>query len=382
MINSKIDYFKNTVRLLFLTVFCFVLFSCKQKNTERHNETHFIKIYDSIVINEPSLVFQDYNKGNFLFFNRASLNIIVYNQKDNSLLSFNKLGSGASEYKTLYSGSLKFINDTIIGVGDISSIKEYSKKGNFLGKITFNNENTYATVKNFKIFNDSILFAQTPLQGNPSLKSFYQKKQKLFLIKNLNTSFEKKIIDFPIDGEDFHNKDYYYENMNNFPMYIKDNYYCFANSNGKNIHKLNMENHTIDSVIPLKLPNYNPLKIRFDEGFSNDKMMMNLFMNSNILSIYKSNKFTYVLYSSGYSFNEIKKFKNLHPKFPFQESPKTKFYLNAFNEEKTYEVKIPLDLGYPIHILNSDTVLIEKFPTENEDLKGITIIYKCKIQKK
>ncbi len=381
--NHIIKHLKFILKIKVFNLFIFILLlsSCTNKNKGVKTKYIITKI-DSIIINKPTLRFQEIRKKNILFLNQINSEIVIYNLGSKSISSFNKLGGSDKEYNAIYPGSLNFINDSIIGIGQRDKIKTYSLKGDYRGDIKMGNINSHAQLQKFHLFKDSILIAQKPFQGNFYEKSFYNKKRKIFLLKNLKTKKIKSVVDFPLKNEDFNNDEYHYLHPISFPFTIEDNTYIFANVNGKNIHYFNIDSLKITKIIPLSMPFYKPLKLKYGINIEPNKQILDLYINSDIWSIFKNHNKTYILYNKPYSVEFLKKYKKEHPGFPFNETPRIQYYLHIIdNFNKKTNIKVPNKIGYPIYVDNNDYLYIEKFPSEDEDFKGLTIIYKCKVIK-
>ncbi len=362
------------------------LLSCNKKNIakkENNNQQNYKLVkQDSISIARPVLMFEEERNNNFLFFNPTSFEVIIFNNNTKKISSFNKFGQGAEEYPLLRKGSIKFLNDSIIGIGLMKKIKKYNFNGEYKGEISLNSIKGYAPIPGFHIFKDSILIIQTPYVGNPYKREFYKSTKSFLLIKNLNTNNEfREVKYFVINKDNLSNNEFHYNNIKAYPYYTTKNAYCFTNSNANHVYTFNIDSLKITDITPLHLKNYQRLKIKYTEGYSPDKHILNLYRDSSIWAIFKSKTKNYVFYNKGYTLQEITKFKKEHANFPVSETPKHRYYINCFSKNEIIDIKVPISLGVPFFADKDDTIYIRKYPTENSDLKGNTVIYVCKISK-
>ena len=234
--------------------------------------------------------------------------------------------------------------------------------------------------KNFHIVKDSILIAYIPFEGNPGTKKFYKEKQKIILTKNINTGKENTFFDFPTDGElIFDNQ--YFNNIYTYSTSFFNNYYSLINSNGKYIYKIDAIKGEVVEKNQINFKDYAPLKLDINKRVTVDEDTMNLYRNSSVWDLFESEKFYYVLYNIGYQKDFLIKYKKEHKDFPFRDNPKINFsFARVHKDNLEYDL---LDLknfnGLPVSVTKDDKIIIQKFPTEDSDFQGYTILYKCQV---
>lgn len=365
--------FKKIVCLSFLA-----LVSCSdKKNQNMSNNFEKFVLKDSITINQPNLIVQDVNSDNILLLNYRDGTIVSYNLKKKETIFFNKTGNGYDEYSSIFPGTISFLNDSIIGVGEISNIKKYSLKGEYLGGLRVKNEDTYASLQDFKILNNH-LFAFKMFQGNPTQKSFYDQKIDLFLKKNIIDSTQINFIEFPFENSDFVNGEFYFPYPYEFFINYSDNIINISNSNDSNIYRFSNLDGSLVERIHLDLKEYNPLKIRFGQE-SNDPLqsVKNMYSSGTIRGYNKNGDYDILFYSKGLDRSYVNEFAKQNNDFPHFKTPKQEYWFHILKNNKPFknDILFPENMGQPVYIISKDSILSIKENDKTLDREGKSIFY-------
>lgn len=375
----------NIYRFTGILLILLSLHSCKEGDLGKDKvKVCELNIKDSLKIDAYGLTFGDKLSDNFLFFNQINFDIVVYNSKTKKTQVFNKIGDGYDEIKKIYKNNLSFVNDSVIAVTSIKSIKKYDLKGGYLDEIkTLSFDNSLASLTNATFFGDTLMIAQIPLLGNPTRKKYYSKERKMIFEKKLKIYEENQYVDFTKDVNDFYEKNFYYNDIYFFNSFKLNNSYFFINSNGKVIYEYDVLSKEIKSKLEVNLPNYSPLRLRFGKQISGDEDFINIFRSSTIYEMFESNGAIYLTYNTGYDKEYIIEFKKKNKGFPFTATPKLNFNLVKTNKlgEKLY-VKIGENNLYPFYADKNDYIYAMKLHDESGELNDKTTIYICELIEK
>jgi len=379
----------SLLKFLTLIAFCF---SCKRESNIdiiKNKKNANLVVIDSFLVESNNLKFQDFRDGHLLFFNFPAYDVLTYNIEANKQFSFNKLGPSNEEYKYIYPKSLRFVNDSIIGVSSIDYISRYDFKGKYLNRIKIKNERTFAPLYNYKVIKDSILISILSPQGDPTTKEFYNQK-KMFLKANLlahdllneNQTYH---YDFPLKESGLSKKEFYYPNIYDYYEAIdyKSNVYSFMNSNISNIYSFDYFEMGNLKVEKIDLDNYSPLKIPFGRQLDQQESLINSFTNSIILNYLKFNSNEYILYSEALSKRDVIEFSKNNKGFPNEARPNIRVWLHSRKNGKKTSNDIlfpdPKDYGFPICVIGEDKFITQKANDEKNDLEGNTTFYIIKL---
>ncbi len=367
-----------------------IILSCNKENKSIASYLDSrITIIDSIKVELSSAILTDMIGDNILIYNYISSDIGVYNLKDNKIKVFNKFGSAPSEFKSqILPYSLKFINDSLIGVSSSKGIKVYNFNGVLVENININIPNNYSTISNFSVINDSLIISINKPNGDPSLRNFYEQDHKLLLRHNNSDASQVFFADFPLKNSDFNNKDFFYPYPYVYYHQLDKikNEYSFVNSNDSNIYTYNVLSTNLIKVVPLKLEHYKRLKIPFgsDSNISELEEEIQFFTNSIIEGYYKTDINDYVVYTEAKDRDEVIDHFRLNPiDGPDYKPLNLNIWIHVlFNDSKIMkDILVPSNFGVPIAFYSKDKVIIRKSDVSKyDDLNGITTFYIGQIQ--
>ncbi|WP_026776325.1 hypothetical protein [Polaribacter sp. Hel_I_88] len=363
-------------KLNFILILILIFSACntskKSDSKELINNLN-LKIIDSIIISKPNIFFQDRIGDNLLLTNYVNSEIHIFNIRKHILSSFTKQGSAFDEYRRTIRGNLKFLNDSVLGVGNIKGIKKYNFQGDFLGNISINNKNTFAPLVNFKLYKNLLTCLRT-FQGDPSKKKFYENKQQVLLTKDLNTSEENSYANFPTNESDLSNKTHYYNYIYDFYSTANDSIYSFVNSNDANIFDYNVLSGQLISHKKLDLDKYNPLSIEFGKLPSNQERFTNLFIGGAIRGYFRKDNKEIILYSEGLNKEDVISFYKENSSY---DVPDPIYWISVLDKRKktTNDFKIPKKIGSLVHMISNDKLMFRKNKNYLDEQKGITTFY-------
>lgn len=362
-------------KLTFIIILIFSACNISKKNEEKKelNNNFNLKIIDSIIIKKPNIFFQDRIGDNLLFTNYVNSEIYIFNIRKNTLSSFTKQGSAYDEYHRIIKGNLKFLNDSVLGVGNIKEIKKYNFQGDFLGDISINNRNTFAPLINFEVYKNLLTSIRT-FQGDPSKKKFYENKQQVLLTKNLNTNNEYIYADFPLNESDLSNKTHYYNYIYDFYSTTNDSIFSFVNSNDANIFDYNVLSGQLMSYKKLDLDKYNPLSIRFGKLPSNQEQLINLFTGGAIRGYFRKDNIEIILYTEGLNKEDVISFYKENSSY---DVPDPIYWISFLDKRKKTknDFKVPKKMGSLVHMISNDRLMFRKNKNYLDEQKGITTYY-------
>jgi hypothetical protein len=376
----------STVNRIIITLISVLFFSCsnvdKKKNHKKINTSFDLVLKDSITINHPNLFFQDYKNEKLLLYNYVNFDVGVYNIENNSLNIFNKYGRSYDSYNNIVQDGLRFITDTIIGVGEIKGVKKYNFKGDYLGQIKVKNDFTYAPSVNFHLI-DSVFILIKKFQGNPSKREFYKKSHKLLTKKNINTGEQEDFAVYPNKNSELSNDEYYFTYVYDFYEKInkKENTFSFINSNDSNIFDYDISTMKLKSSKKLELENYNPIKVEFGKTRGRDKQTIDLYSNGVIRNYFNYDNREIVLYNEGLDESYVIDFFKNNDEYSV---PKMIFWINIMDEREkvSNDIKIPYELGYPVHMKSKNQLIFKKHNNKQDELKGVSKFYYVDIIKR
>ena len=101
-------------------IFLFLVFCCANENQsiKKISKSFRLQVIDSISIHHPNLYFQDLQKNNLLLCNFINFDVGIFDIENNDLSIFNKQGNLYDEYSYIYPETLKFVNDSTVGLTD------------------------------------------------------------------------------------------------------------------------------------------------------------------------------------------------------------------------------------------------------------------------
>lgn len=371
----------KTLNLIFFI--SILTFSCSKKNTSVETEINnkFV-VVDSFLIDSSPIILEHVLNDKLLFFNFISHDIVIYDLNNKKSTFFNKKGNGNGEYKSINPGSLRFLNDSIIGIGKIKNILKYDFHGNFTGDIAVENFNTYATLSHFSQYSNNLIALKLP-QGSPSEKSFYQKNHQLLLKQNLLTGATESFAPFPEVESDLNDSKYFYTDIYSFYEHIdkEEGTYSVINSNDSKIFTYDLESLKLVEQRPLNLDYYERVKLSFEEGYNQDKTFIYMFTTSRIYGYYKYANTEYILYSEGSTEEDIITYQKNNPGFPHTDSPDVKLWLHQIENFKPKKGNVLLTnkFGFVVAPLPNNQFLIQKKSNEKDEIENQNYYYIAEI---
>ncbi len=379
--------------LLGIVVLSFL--SCNQATKNKNNNLAVSKItiIDSLKINFPSGAVADVSNNNILFYNYISSDIGVFNMETKKIKTFNKFGSAVGEFNSmLNSHYLRFINDTLIGVSEVNGVKIYSFDGKWIKDIKVKNENTHASLSNFEFVNDSIFFAIRTLQGNPSIKSFYNQDHNLIVKQNLENNAQSLFGKFPLPNSDLIHNDFYYPYPFDFYTHFDNETleYSLLNSNDSRIYTFNILTEKIVKQTALSLSYYNRLEKPFATTNSairsSQESIMDIYMNAIIYGYFKTKKYDYIVYSEAKEKDEVIEYLNNNAIGSLNANPITiniRIQVLENGKKTVDDILVPEQLTIPVYFFPNENkgIFASKTLSKGDDLNGITTLYICKLGK-
>ncbi|GIV39088.1 MAG: hypothetical protein KatS3mg033_0888 [Thermonema sp.] len=375
--------------IVLLTVFA-LIGACSQRqetaSVEQEPEVKLIKI-DSHTIAESNLYYEaQNNKGVLILTNPKAQNVVTYNLNTRQTNAFQKAGGNIDEYRYIYH-NINFFDDSTLIISDINKVMFFDIKGNFLQSVYLDRQGTYAPLTWIQVLrSDSSLIAINPPQGFTDSPEFYNSEKHPYLSKVV------------LNGKD--------SDITYFGSYHEEES-IFAT--GKVKHKLagsfllscDTVNHllyAIQSIEPilyvydyrttqkvkataLNLPDFKMLSTPMSDNTPIINKIADNFLYNEIVHIQLLHPDTLaLLYNKAIDEDEMREFIRQNPHFP-SIAPDLNYYLVLITPKGKVlcSVYLPKEMGVPLCLLDSHTLLMREHSTENDELKNQSRITVYKI---
>ncbi len=363
---------KIIIILLFITIGC----NEKEKNYTNNNTKNKIdiKIIDSIKLNGNSnLVFDNYDYNKILTHNPINNTLYIYDLKKNKTLQFNKMGNNHDNYRFILFNTV-FYNDSTIMVGLVNKLLFYNLNGRFLfSKKIKRKAQTYYQIENPIFINDSILVLNEGINGDLEKREYYQQKEKLLSIYNINSGkITRRFANFPEKNSAYNDEKYYYQYPTTFSINKSSNSIYLLGYNDPNIYMYNL-NGKLENTYKLNLKYYTPHKRKFgDNNNTIEKIKLDIKQNSEIYNFDLNDSLFFVAYNKAFDKDDaIKALAN-------DEEKRNCLHIRNRSGKILYDDILPEYLG-KFMFEENDTLYFLGKTTEKSENENYSTLYMAKL---